>query len=166
MTRASSPILPSRSQGLLLGASSVIPSPTTPSPAPFETQAPALRARQNENDGTGTTTCPAATGTPNTVIVQISSRVTIADYSTYYPSTPIEQFQVAYSQPGDGSLLAPPFRAEIRQGNWFILFVGMMLMLFLRNAVSFPVVLGFVKALTNGGKSNRLSLRITYEEVG
>ena len=165
MAGPSSPILPSRSQGLLSGAvSSAIPSPTTPPLAPsskfFETQAPALRARQND----GSSSCPAATGTPNTVIIQISSQVTIADYSTFYPSTPIARFQATYVQPGDGSLLAPPFMAEIRQGNWFILFIGMMLMLFLRNTVSRMFTMNVARLIKD--RSKRLYQQTIFGEGG
>ena len=124
---ATRPLAPSRTRGL----SGLVQTPTDPLASTFffATQAPDLWARQ---DGSS---CGSPTGTPNELVVQISSQVTIPNFSSYYHSTPIQDFQMTYTTTSDGSLLSPPFHADILKGNWFILFVGMMLMLFLRNTV-------------------------------
>ena len=98
----------------------------------LQTQAPALQPRAGAD-------ASCTSRSQNDLVVAISSQVLISDYSHYYHATPIAQFHMSYTQVADGSLLAPPFTNEIRESNWFLLFVGMMLMLFLRNAVGVSV---------------------------
>ncbi|THH03230.1 hypothetical protein EW145_g6425 [Phellinidium pouzarii] len=77
----------------------------------------------------------SCTDTLDEVLLVISTKAHIMDYSSHYTATPIEQFRMTYTPLSDGSLVAPPYLYEIQRGNRMLLFVGMMLMLFLRNSV-------------------------------
>jgi len=78
-----------------------------------------------------TSTC---TNTPNEVVLQLTTAVVIQDFSLYY-QMPIQSFRPSYKAFADGSLVAPPYLHEVHEANWILLFVGALLMLFIRNSV-------------------------------
>lgn len=121
------PTLVDRSSVPLPLTTTLLSSTTGVSPS-FVTQAPSLHQRADALSASSSY-CP-----PNEVVVQISTQLLIPDYSEYY-ATPIQQFSMSYISLPDGSLVAPPYFEEIRQGNELLLFIGMFLMLFTRNAV-------------------------------
>ncbi|EJD04180.1 uncharacterized protein FOMMEDRAFT_167420 [Fomitiporia mediterranea MF3/22] len=96
----------------------------SPLSAPFVTEPPALLPRASS--------CSA---TPNEVLVQLSTQVLIPDYSSFYTATPLAQFRPSYSTFPDGSLVADPYIAGVRRGDWTLLFSGMMLMLFIITSI-------------------------------
>lgn len=120
-------LAPSRADGYL-SALSPTPSSSGSAAASLVTQAPSLH-RRDAQSSTTSSSC-----TLNEVVVQINTQVLIPDYREYY-SVPITQFQMHYRPLADGSLVAGPYLSEIQQGNWLLLFIGMLLMLFLRNSV-------------------------------
>lgn len=92
------------------------------------THPPTLRVR----DADASTTSSQC---PNEVLVKISTQVLIPDYREYYHDIPIQQFRMNYKALPDGSLVTETYLKEIQQGNWFLLLIGMFLMLFLRNTI-------------------------------
>ncbi|KAL0951007.1 hypothetical protein HGRIS_007749 [Hohenbuehelia grisea] len=81
---------------------------------------------------------PRATPPPtpcsvNEVVIQLTTRVLIADYDRYFAPTPIASFLPSYSTLGDGSLVATPFIDDLREANLSLLVTGMLTMLFWRN---------------------------------
>ena len=72
--------------------------------------------------------------TPNKVIINLSTQLSIPDYTFFYHQ-PIESFTPSFTALPDGSLLAEPFLTDIRVSNMDLLMIGIMLTLFVRNVI-------------------------------
>ncbi|THH20841.1 hypothetical protein EW146_g609 [Bondarzewia mesenterica] len=97
---------------------------------PFPTPPPDLRALQ--------TCCE-----PNIAVVELTTTVTISDYHRFY-QTPIQDFRPTYFQLADGSLLATPFKDDLRLTYASSVILGIYLLLFLRNII---VSFGFIRRM-------------------
>ncbi|KAJ3848801.1 hypothetical protein EV368DRAFT_23569, partial [Lentinula lateritia] len=81
-----------------------------------------------------TTAVPASDDYPTEVVVALTTTILIPDYPLYY-HMPISQFSPSYQALPDGSLIAAPYRYELQQDNGVLLLVGILLTIFLRNAL-------------------------------
>lgn len=113
---------PSSPFGVATASSSVV-TPLPPASVPY------VAARDAQTSLTST-----CTSSPTEVVLQITTAVVIQDFSFYY-ETPIQSFRPSYKTFADGSLIAPPYLAEVHEANWILLLVGALLMLFIRNSV-------------------------------
>ncbi|OCH96527.1 hypothetical protein OBBRIDRAFT_787084 [Obba rivulosa] len=77
---------------------------------------------------------PSCSPTPNVVVIDLYTTLTIPDYSLYY-STPIESFRPTFLALPDGSLISQPFIADQKWSNAWLFVYGSLTMLFLYNSV-------------------------------
>lgn len=86
--------------------------------------------------GSWSTFCAQPPATPtsacNRVVIRITADVLVPNYHMFYDG-PINSFQPTYQALADGSLIAPPFSRDLYQGDCMLLFIGPLLLLFLRN---------------------------------
>lgn len=68
------------------------------------------------------------------VLVALSTGISIPDYHRFY-SEPVESFQPDYTPFPDGSLIARPFLNNVTASYGLLLFIGALMMLFLRNVI-------------------------------
>ncbi|EMD41768.1 hypothetical protein CERSUDRAFT_90344 [Gelatoporia subvermispora B] len=80
------------------------------------------------------TPTPSCSPTPNVVVIDLYTTLTIPDYSQYY-STPIESFQPTFFALPDGSLIGQPFLSDLRWSNAWLLVTGALTTLFVYNSV-------------------------------
>ncbi|KAJ3936357.1 MAG: hypothetical protein NXY57DRAFT_985954 [Lentinula lateritia] len=71
---------------------------------------------------------------PTEVVVALTTTIPIPDYPLYY-RMPVSQFSPSYQALPDGSLIAAPYRYELQQDNGVLLLMGILLTIFLRNAL-------------------------------
>ena len=64
----------------------------------------------------------------------LSTGISIPDYHRFY-SEPVESFQPDYTPFPDGSLIARPFLNNVTASYGLLLFIGALMMLFLRNVI-------------------------------
>ncbi|KAF8832470.1 hypothetical protein HHX47_DHR1001905 [Lentinula edodes] len=80
------------------------------------------------------TPVPTSDDYPTEVVVALTTTILIPDYPLYY-HMPISQFSPRYQALPDGSLIAAPYRYELQQDNGVLLLMGILLTIFLRNAL-------------------------------
>ncbi|KAJ4489410.1 hypothetical protein C8J55DRAFT_505045 [Lentinula edodes] len=80
------------------------------------------------------TPVPTSDDYPTEVVVALTTTILIPDYPLYY-HMPISQFSPSYQALPDGSLIAAPYRHELQQDNGVLLLMGILLTIFLRNAL-------------------------------
>jgi hypothetical protein len=68
------------------------------------------------------------------VVVALSTAISIPDYHRFYDQ-PIREFRPVYRAFPDGSLAAPPLLDDITASYALLLFIGALIMLFLRNTI-------------------------------
>ena len=93
--------------------------PTSPHPSPPLPPAITPRAQPSPLSGP--------------VLVQLTTVLTISDFSAFYPGSSPDSFQPIYYALADGSLVAPPLRDDLTLNNVFLLITGCLLSIFLRN---------------------------------
>ena len=98
-----------------------IPSPTPHTIPPFPS-IPSITPRAQ----------PSPTDTQ--VVVDLSTVITISNFSRFYPSVSPDSFQPIYYTLADGSLVAPPLLDDLRISNIFLIITGCLLSIFLRNS--------------------------------
>jgi hypothetical protein len=69
----------------------------------------------------------------STVVVQLTTLLTISDFSAFYPGSSPDAFLPIYDALADGSLVAPPLRDDLTVNNIFLIITGCLLSIFLRN---------------------------------
>lgn len=67
------------------------------------------------------------------VVIELSTLVTIPNFSRFYPGIPAESFQPFYYALDDGSLVAPPLVDDFRLDGLVLIITGCLLTVFLRN---------------------------------
>ncbi|KAF8844054.1 hypothetical protein BDN67DRAFT_963546 [Paxillus ammoniavirescens] len=67
------------------------------------------------------------------VVIELSTLVTIPNFSRFYPGIPAESFQPFYYALDDGSLVAPPLVDDFRLNGIVLVITGCLLTVFLRN---------------------------------
>ncbi|KAF9569708.1 hypothetical protein CPC08DRAFT_6328 [Agrocybe pediades] len=69
----------------------------------------------------------------NTVVIQLSTSLVIPNYALYYGATSISTFRPTYTALPDGSLIAPPFNADMADANLSLLVISALATVFARN---------------------------------
>lgn len=77
---------------------------------------------------------PRPSSTCVEVVVALSTAISIPDYQRFY-AAPLESFQPVYHSFPDGSLAAQPLLDDIKASYGLLLFIGALMMLFLRNVI-------------------------------
>lgn len=71
--------------------------------------------------------------TDTQVVIDLTTLITIPNFSRFYPSTSPDSFQPIYYTFADGSLVAPPLLDDLKITNIFLIITGSLLAIFLRN---------------------------------
>ncbi|KAH7931145.1 hypothetical protein BV22DRAFT_999103 [Leucogyrophana mollusca] len=77
----------------------------------------------------------AAAAEPNEVVVDLSTLVTIPDFTKYYHDTPVQSFVPVYYALSDGSLVAPPLIHDLELSYSGLIVGGAIFVIFLRNII-------------------------------
>ncbi|KAF8559218.1 hypothetical protein OG21DRAFT_710042 [Imleria badia] len=70
---------------------------------------------------------------PTSLVVDLTTLITISDFSAFYPAASPDSFQPIYYPLADGSLVAPPFHDDLTVNNVFLIVTGCLLSIFIRN---------------------------------
>ncbi|KAG0709010.1 hypothetical protein DFH29DRAFT_1036413 [Suillus ampliporus] len=76
---------------------------------------------------------PFPTGTPQLVVLELNTLVTISDFPRFYHTAPVASFQPSYHTIGDGSLIAPPLYDDLCATYLSLIMVAALLSVFARN---------------------------------
>ncbi|KAF9229453.1 hypothetical protein BS17DRAFT_743530 [Gyrodon lividus] len=76
---------------------------------------------------------PEPTFQASDVVVDLSTLITIPNFSRFYPETSTGSFQPIYYTLGDGSLVAPPLIDDLRVNDIVLIITACLLIIFLRN---------------------------------